>query len=163
MPGDKGRDESPARDKWQRAISKVAASTAIAEETAAGERFARIVLERTFVDTVNNERAFLAAFGQRSLHNQLSSKSLKLDSGQDLETELAALRKHKDDLEKRLHEEKSRAATEASKLQDELLAAQGSKSRDAAKLRQAVERAEGADAADIVGRARRLLSRREGV
>ena len=88
MPGDKGRDGSPARDKWQRAISKVAASTAIAEETAAGERFARIVYERTFVDRVNNERAFLAAFGQRSLHNQLSSKSLKVDSGWDLETEL---------------------------------------------------------------------------
>ena len=88
MPGDKGRDGSPARDKWQRAISKVAASTPIAEETAAGERFARIVYERTFVDRVNNERAFLAAFGQRSLHNQLSSKSLKVDSGRDLKTEL---------------------------------------------------------------------------
>ena len=37
---------------------------------------------------MNNERAFLAAFGQMSLHNQLSSKSLKVDSGRDLETEL---------------------------------------------------------------------------
>ena len=76
MAGDQGRDGSPARGQWQRAISKVAASNAVPDPMdTVGDRFARVIKERTFLDSVNNEGAFLAAFGQRSLHNRLSSKS----------------------------------------------------------------------------------------
>ena len=92
MAGDQGHDGSPARGQWQRAISKVAASNAVPDPMdTVGDRFARVIKERTFLDSVNNEGAFLAAFGQRSLHNRLSSKNLKVDSGRDLETELEDL------------------------------------------------------------------------
>ena len=57
----------------------------------------------------------------------------------------ATLRRQKDDLEKRLQGEQDRAAAEVSRLQDELLATQTAKSRDAAKIRHALDRAEGAE------------------